>query len=86
MKNVTIYADRIAEAIGRHATQPQTEMKNLFLLLQAEGLDTNRQILYGYDATRNLFWFRNDTRGEMINLPLHKVKVWPEASLLSSQV
>jgi hypothetical protein len=42
-------------------------------------LDTASPILYGYDSVRCLFWFRNDAvRGELIRLPLQKVKVWPE--------
>lgn len=78
MRNVQIYAERIDGAILRHAAQPQSQMKQLLHLLNGEGLDTRQPILYGYDAVRRFFWFRNDVRGEIINLPLHKVKVWPE--------
>lgn len=79
MKNVQIYADRIAETLDRQDSQPQ---KRFLHLLNDEGLDTSQPILYGYDAVRRIFWFRNDARGEMISLPLHKVKVWPEHAQL----
>jgi hypothetical protein len=78
MKNVQIYADRIAGTIDRYADQPKNQMKQFLHLLNDEGLDTSQPILYGYDAVQRIFWFRNDVRGEIVTLPLHKVKVWPE--------
>ena len=83
MKNVQLYADHIAGVVTRHAAQPQTQMKQFLRLLDAEGLDTSRPILYGYDSVRRFFWFRNDVRGELISLPLHEAKVWPEQAPLS---
>ena len=83
MKNVQIYADRIAGAIDRYANHPQDQMKQFLRLLDDEGLDTSQPILYGYEAVRRIFWFRNDVRGEIISLPLHKANVWPERPQVS---
>ena len=83
MKNIHLYADHIDRTIIRYATQPQDQMKRFLRLLDAEGLDTSRPILYGYDSVRRFFWFRNDVRGELISLPLHEAKVWPEQVPLS---
>ena len=78
MKNIQIYADRIAGTVDRYAHQPQNQMKQFLHLLGEEGLDTAQPILYGYEAVRGIFWFRNDAKGAMISLPLQKVKVWPD--------
>lgn len=78
MRNVLIYAARIESTL--EAYKPDARREQFLLLLESEGLDASRPILYGYDSAQRFFWFRNDPRGEPINLPLHKVKVWPEGT------
>jgi len=78
MKNVQIFATRILDTLT--AYKPAVRREKFLALLNSEGLDTSRPILYGYDSSMRFFWFRNDTRGELIDLPLHKVKVWPEGT------
>ena len=78
MQNVRIYATRIENTLD--AYKPKVRPEILRTLLGSEGLDANLPILYGYDAAQQFFWFRNDPRGELIELPLHKVKVWPEGT------
>jgi hypothetical protein len=77
MRSAQIYAERIEGIFG--AFKPRAHWGKFLALLGDEGLDTASPILYGYDSVRCLFWFRNDAvRGELIRLPLQKVKVWPE--------
>ena len=78
MQNVLIYATRIESTLD--AYKPNVRREKLLALLESEGLDARRPILYGYDSAQRFFWFRNDPRGELIDLPLHKVKVWPEGT------
>ncbi len=78
MRNIQIYAARIVDTL--RAYKPEARREKLLDLLNSEGLHTSLPILYGYDSNQRFFWFRNDPRGEMIRLPLHKVKVWPAAA------
>lgn len=78
MKNVHLHEHHIEQTIALAAGRPQEQMKQFLNLLTTEQLDTSRPILYGYDSVRRIFWFRNDARGEIIALPLQRVRVWPE--------
>ena len=78
MHNVRFYVTRIENTLD--AYKPKVRREILRTLLKTEGLDASQPILYGYDAAQRFFWFRNDPRGELIDLPLHKVRVWPEGT------